>query len=444
MEKPIIELEDVKVTYNKGKSNEVRALEDVSLKIYPREFVIFFGPSGCGKSTLLYTISGLQSPTSGKVTVQNKNLSQIKKTDMVELHQTVVGMVFQAFYLISSLNVIDNICLPKVFRGESWQRRREEGIKLLHRFSIVEQSKKFPSELSGGQKQRVSIARALINNPEIILADEPVGNLDSESAENVLQILRELNEIDKKTVILVTHNAEHLHFADRIIYLKDGRMIKEEINRDKRPLEAKMETKKEVEEGSKKRMEDLSQDLQMLMRTFKNLSLTQVGALMVPFKANQLMNHVLSEMNEEQINVANGFLKELLFYNIDLKELEENLDLDYSEGGAGWNKRRAEAFARRVGNIVEQAEIIKRSDPKVAVISLSQYLINLFKLNFDSETRLRFDTFVRQRLENKIDRMEFQKKLDVPRSKGGVALNRLTAEKISREMEIVMLIKFTD
>ena len=436
MSDPIIEVKNLKVTYNKGKSNEVRALEDVNLKIYPKEFVIFFGPSGCGKSTLLYAISGLQAPTEGDVTVQNKDLFRMTKAQMVEYHQTGMGMVFQAFYLISSLNVIDNVCLPKVFRGESIEERKKEGIKLLHRFSIVEQAQKFPEQLSGGQKQRVSISRSLINNPEIILADEPVGNLDSESAKNVLQILKELNEIDKKTVILVTHNAEHLSFADRVIYLRDGKIIKEEVNMEKRPMGAEDEAKMTVEE--------LSGELKVLMRTFKNLSITQVGALMVPFKANQLMSHVLSEMNEEQIGAANSFLKELLFYNINLDQLGKNLDLDYAKGGAGWDKRKAEKFKERVGEIVKQAEIIRKSNSQVAVVSLSQYLIDLFKLNLDTEMKMRFESLLRQRIEAKLDRVEFQKKVDVSRAMGGINLNRITAEKVSREVEIIMLIKFSD
>jgi putative ABC transport system ATP-binding protein len=436
MNDPIIEVKDLKVTYNKGKSNEVRALEDVSLKIYPKEFVIFFGPSGCGKSTLLYAISGLQAPSEGDVVVHGKNIAKVSKSEMTEYHQTGMGMVFQAFYLISSLNVIDNVCLPKVFRGEALNKRKEEGVKLLHRFSIIEQAKKFPSQLSGGQKQRVSIARALINNPEILLADEPVGNLDSVSAENVLQILRELNEIDKKTVILVTHNAEHLSFADRIIYLKDGKIIKEEINKDKRPVGAKDDVKLTVEE--------LSGELKILMRTFKNLSVTQVGALMVPFKANQLMSHILSELNEEQINAANSFLKELLFYNINLEELGKDLDMDYDKGGAGWNKKRAESFTNRVGGILKQAEIIRKTGSQGSVSSIANYMVNLFRINLDQEAKLQLESIIAQRIDNKMDRIGFQKKLDESKKMGGVGLNRITAEKVSREMEIIMLIKFSD
>ncbi|HPN96308.1 MAG TPA: ABC transporter ATP-binding protein [Candidatus Moranbacteria bacterium] len=437
MNKPLVEIKNLKVIYNKGKSNEVRALDGVNLKIYPQEYVIFYGPSGCGKSTLLYAISGLQAPTQGETYFRGKDISKMTKEEMVGLHQKGTGMVFQAFYLIPSLNVLDNVCLPKVFRGESLGRRKEEGIKLLHRFSIVEQANKFPSQLSGGQKQRVSISRALVNNPELILADEPVGNLDSESAENVLQILKELNEIDKKTVILVTHNAEHLHFADRVIYMKDGRIIKEEVNKEKRPLEA-------GKEDIDIKLDELSDEMKILMRAFKNLSITQVGALLVPYKANQLMAHLISELTEEQVNSANAFLKELLFYNINLDDFRKSLDLSYNKGGAGWNKKRAESFSRRAGEIIKHSEIIKKEESKTAAISLSEYFANLFSLHLDGEIKLRLESFVKQRIENKIDRFEFQKKLDSSKILGGVGLNRLKAEKISREMEIIMLIKFSN
>ncbi|MDR3559053.1 MAG: ABC transporter ATP-binding protein, partial [Candidatus Pacebacteria bacterium] len=322
---PIIQVDHLKVIYNKGKQNEVRSLFDISTRIYPQEYVIIFGPSGCGKSTLLYSMSGLQAPTDGTVLVEGKNLSKMTKAEMVELHQVGIGMVFQAFYLIPSLTVLDNVCLPKVFRGESKVNRQENGIKLLHRFSIVEQASKFPSELSGGQRQRVSIARSLINNPQIIFADEPVGNLDSESAENVMRILKELNEIDKKTIVLVTHNPEHLHYADRIIYLKDGKFVKEEVNTDKRPIES--------EKVVDVKYEELSNELKILMRTFKNLTLNQVGSLLVPFKADQLMSHVLSELNQEQLQTAGGYLKEYLFGNIGLDALAKDLDMDYEKGG---------------------------------------------------------------------------------------------------------------
>lgn len=437
MAEPIINIEKLRVIYNQGKSNEVRSLDGVDVKIYPQEYVIIYGPSGCGKSTLLYSIAGLQMPTYGEVTIQGKNLSKMNKKEKVELHQTGIGMIFQAFYLIDSLNVIDNVCLPKTFRGEDLKKRRTEGMSLLQRFSILEQSDKLPSQLSGGQKQRVAIARALVNNPNIILADEPVGNLDSESAENVLKILKELNSADKKTIILVTHNPEHLHYADRIIHMKDGIIVKEEVITEKRPEE----TLENIQvEGGK--ISELSNELKLLLRTFKNLTPAQMGMLMIPFKAKQLLFHIISELNEEQFNVAENLVKELLFNNLNTPELAKKLDLKFEEGGANWNKTRAYSFSERVQETLNQVEII-RNNPIEAPQKIAEYLERRFRMNLDKKINLRLQALLKLRMENKIDLTGLEKKLDDPAIIGGIGLYKQTVEKVAREVEILMLLKYS-
>lgn len=435
MADPSIIVEQLRVIYNQGKSNEVRSLDGVSVQIYPQEYVIIFGPSGCGKSTLLYGISGLQAPTYGEVSVNGKNLAKMTKRETVDFHQSSIGMVFQAFYLIPTLTVWDNVCLPKVFRGEELKERKEESLKLLRRFGIAEQADKFPSQLSGGQKQRVAIARALVNNPQIILADEPVGNLDSESAENVLEILRELNEVDKKTVIMVTHNAEHLHYADRIIYMKDGKVLTEEVIREKRPAKA-------IEEDVVASPEMISNELKILSRTFKNLSLQQVGVLLIPFKAKQLLTHLLSDLMEEQVSSAEAFLKELLFKNINLETLGVKLDQDLDKGGAGWNKRRADHFAARVQQITAQADSIQNPSEE-SIMGFSNYLIGLFDLKLDQEQVIRLRSFVKLRIQNRIDRFGLNQRLDTSVALGGVGLYKGTAERVVREIEMVMLLKYS-
>ncbi|HBI34353.1 MAG TPA: hypothetical protein DEA43_01625 [Candidatus Moranbacteria bacterium] len=435
MIEPCIKVDQLRVIYNKGKSNEVRSLDGVSVEIYPEEYIIIYGPSGCGKSTLLYGISGLQAPTYGDVIVQGKNLAQMTKRETVEFHQTQVGMVFQAFYLIETLTVLDNVCLPKVFRGEGLKERREKAMELLRRFSISEQADKFPAQLSGGQKQRVSIARALVNNPEIILADEPVGNLDSESAQNVLDIFKEINEIDKKTLIMVTHNPEHLIYADRIIHMKDGKKVSEEVNHDKRPKEALI---KDVAATP----DEISSELKLLMRTFKNLSLQQVGVLLIPFKAKQLLTHIISELNEEQVGAAENLLKEFLFKNIDSTGLSEKLDLDFDKGGAGWNKIRAMSFTDRTKKILSQAEILN-SDQETNIVTFSDYLADLYHLKLDDEIMLRFRSFIKLRVENRIDRFGLQQRLDTSKKLGGAGLYKGSAEKVVREVELIMLLKYS-
>lgn len=435
MVEPCIKVDQLRVIYNKGKSNEVRSLDGVNVEIFPEEYIIIYGPSGCGKSTLLYGISGLQAPTFGDVMVLGKNLAQMSKKETVEFHQTSIGMVFQAFYLIETLTVLDNVCLPKVFRGENLKERRESAMELLRRFGISEQADRFPAQLSGGQKQRVSIARALVNNPEIILADEPVGNLDSESAQNVLDIFKEINEVDKKTLIMVTHNPEHLVYADRIIHMKDGKKVSEEINHDKRPKETVI---KELAATP----EEISSELKLLMRTFKNLSLQQVGVLLIPFKAKQLLAHVISELNEEQIGAAENLLKEFLFKNIDSKSLSEKLDLDFNKGGAGWNKIRAASFTERTRKILAQAEFLNK-DQEESVVSFANFLADVYHLKLDDEVALRFRSFIKLRVENRIDRFGLQQRLDASKRLGGVGLYKGIAEKVVREVEIVMLLRYS-
>lgn len=434
MSDPIIVVDKLRIIYNQGKSNETRALEETNLTIYPQEYVIIFGPSGCGKSTLLYSISGLQSPTYGDVLIQGTSIAKMTREEELELHQTKLGMIFQAFYLISSLNILENVCLPKVFRGEAPKERRQVGFSLLRRFGIAEQADKFPNQLSGGQKQRVAIARSLVNNPEIILADEPVGNLDSESAENVLKILKELNTVDKKTVIMVTHNPEHLIYADRVIHMKDGRVVKEEVFKEKRPVEAKK--KPEMEESQE------SSELKMLMASFKSLLPQQIDVLLVPFKAKQLLAHLLSQLSEEQISMAEAFLKELLFKNIDTKIFQERLDLDLNEGGAGWNRLRAESFSARTQEILDQSQQLKMS-PGTGAVTLEQYLTTFFHLKLSQEQKLRLQAVLKLRLESKIGQVEMQKRFDTRVTLGGVGIHRGTAEKMVREIEIIMLLKYS-
>lgn len=413
----------------------MRSLDGIDVSIFPQEYVIVHGPSGCGKSTLLYSIAGLQSPTYGEVIVSGKLLSRMREKDKVDLHQNIIGLIFQAFYLIPSLSIMDNVCLPQVFEGKGNEERRGRALELLRRFGIAEQAHKFPSQLSGGQKQRVAIARALVNNPQIILADEPVGNLDSESAQNVLEILKELNEVDKKTVIMVTHNNEHLHYADRIIHMKDGVIVSEEINRDKRPPSA-------VREELMEEPEKVSPELRVLMRTFKNLTPQQIGILLIPFKAKQLISHVLSELTEEQITSAENFLKELLFQNININVFRDDLDLDYEKGGAGWNKKRATSFAYRIAAVLEQVDNFKTNPANVAE-KMSDYLIKFFRIDLSPELLERFKTFVKLRIENRIDRFGVQQRLDAPKALGGLGFYKPTSERIVREIEIIMLLKYS-
>lgn len=434
---PLIVIDKLRIIYNQGKSNEMRALEETNITIYPHEYVIIFGPSGCGKSTLLYSISGLQRATYGEVRIKGKSISRMTEAEDLEMHQKEIGMIFQAFYLIPSLTVLDNVCLPRVFRGEAPSIRNKDGFALLRRFGIAEQGDKMPNQLSGGQKQRVAIARSIVNSPDIILADEPVGNLDSESAQNVLDILKELNDVDKKTIIMVTHNPEHLVYADRVIYMKDGRVIKEQVFKEKRPINKE----KPMEDAFKEQKEEDS-ELKLLMSSFKNLLPQQIDMLLIPFKAKQLLAHLLSELSDEQVSMAEAFLKELLFKNIDPSTFEGRLDLELDQGGAGWNRMRAKSFSMRVQEILEVTQKLHLS-PSEGVLTLSNYLERYFKMKLSPEQKLRFQAALKQRLESGIGQIELSRKLDRSTTQGGVGLRKDTVEKITREIEIIMLLKYS-
>ncbi len=230
MKSPVLECTHVTKTYNIGK-NKIEVLRDLSLKIYPGSFNIIYGPSGCGKSTLLALLAGLDTPTSGELLVRDQPLNELTTNQLARYRNKKVGMVFQSFNLIQSLNVWENISLPYVFLGYSLTARKKRALKLLSIVDMAGFADRYPNQLSGGQQQRVAIVRSLMNNPWILLVDEPTGNLDSEAASEVMHFLKELNEKSHRTIIMVTHNHEYLKYGSKIIYMKDGKVTRTEEKR---------------------------------------------------------------------------------------------------------------------------------------------------------------------------------------------------------------------
>ncbi|OHA80268.1 MAG: hypothetical protein A2V96_02860 [Candidatus Yonathbacteria bacterium RBG_16_43_6] len=209
MSTPLVKLENVNYYYNRGKPSEVHALKNINIEIPRGGYAAFFGPSGCGKTTLTYLIGGIETENtdSGNILINGRDLRGLEKKELAVYRQIGVGIIFQQFNLLPSLTVLDNVALPMAFLGIDVERRKKEALKLLDRFGMTKYSARFPSDLSGGQQQRVSIARALSNNPPLIIADEPLGNLDSENANKALEFLKELNEKDGRTIIMVTHES---------------------------------------------------------------------------------------------------------------------------------------------------------------------------------------------------------------------------------------------
>ena len=204
---------------------ETQALENVNIHIDKGEFVSVMGPSGCGKSTLLNIVGLLDTPTSGTVTIDGTTLEGMKDSRLAAFRNHKLGFVFQSFHLIDSLNVIDNVMLPLIYRKSSASERERLAKEVLERVGLSHRMRHRPSQLSGGQCQRVAIARAIVGNPEIILADEPTGNLDSKMGAEVMDLLHRLNKEDGRTIMMVTHNEEQAHQTDRIIRFFDGRQV---------------------------------------------------------------------------------------------------------------------------------------------------------------------------------------------------------------------------
>ncbi len=221
----IIELQKVTKIY-KLDEVEVVGVKDVDLKIKKGEFVCIMGPSGSGKSTLLHLIGCLDKPTYGKIFIDGIDVSKMTEDELAEIRKNKIGFVFQFFNLYPTLNALENVELPMIIAEKDKEYRRKRAIELLKIVGMEKFKDHFPSELSGGQRQKIAIARALANDPPIILADEPTGNLDSKSGKEVMEIFKKLHE-EGKTIVVVTHNKEVAEYSERIIYMKDGKVINE-------------------------------------------------------------------------------------------------------------------------------------------------------------------------------------------------------------------------
>jgi len=224
----IIHLEDICKSYYLGKQ-ELPVLKGINLDIYKNEYVALMGPSGSGKSTLMNILGCLDSPTKGRYILNGKDVSRMEDNDLAEVRNKDIGFVFQQFNLLPRLSALENVALPLIYSGINKKDRTDRAMEVLTKVKLEDRSLHKPNELSGGQCQRVAIARALINNPAIILADEPTGNLDSKTSHEIMDILGKIHT-DGNTVILVTHEEDISSFAHRVIRLRDGMVETDRIN----------------------------------------------------------------------------------------------------------------------------------------------------------------------------------------------------------------------
>ena len=222
----ILEVKSLSKTYGKG-DTMVKALDNVSFSVEQGEFVAIIGPSGSGKSTMLHILGGVDTPTSGQVIINNTDISTLNETALAIFRRRQIGLIYQFYNLIPILTVEENLTLPLLLDGRKPDKRITDS--LIEKLGLSKRLTHLPSQLSGGQQQRVSIGRALVNNPALLLADEPTGNLDSENSREIMTLLRKFNKEQKQTVIIITHDEKIALAADRVISIEDGKITRDEV-----------------------------------------------------------------------------------------------------------------------------------------------------------------------------------------------------------------------
>ena len=243
--KKIIEVKNLYKLYRVGDST-VRALNGVNFEIYEGEFCAIVGTSGSGKSTLLNMLAGLEKPTKGEVIIGGQHMETLNEEGLVRFRRENIGFIFQSFHLLGTMNALENVALPLSFRGESRASRLKKADQMLDLVKLKKHKKHLPSQMSGGQQQRVGVARALVVDPKIIFADEPTGNLDSHTSEEVMELMQQVVKKQGKTLVMVTHDDHLATYADRIFHIIDGNIVKIEVNSAEK-AKKENETKKERE-----------------------------------------------------------------------------------------------------------------------------------------------------------------------------------------------------
>lgn len=227
----IIKVKHLYKLYRVG-DDAVRALDGVDFSINAGEFCAIVGTSGSGKSTLLNMLAGLEKPTKGEIVISGEHIEGLNENQLVKFRREHIGFIFQSFHLIETMNAVENVALPLMFRGVPKEKRLKAADKMLDLVKLKKHKKHLPNQMSGGQQQRVGVARALVVNPEIIFADEPTGNLDSHTSKEVMELMKNVVKKQKKTLVMVTHDNELASYADRVFHIFDGKIVKIEDNRE--------------------------------------------------------------------------------------------------------------------------------------------------------------------------------------------------------------------
>ncbi len=427
MAKPLIVCRDLAIIYNKGKSNEFKALQGVNTDIYEGEYIILFGPSGCGKSTLMYSIQGSLPPGQGTLLIRGDDVYSYPPQERVYFQRYVMGIIFQSFNLIPSLSVLDNVALPQIFCDFDKKSRDRRAQSLLDRFGVGHVSHKIPAMLSGGQQQRVSVARSMVNDPQILLADEPTGNLDSVSTQQVMDKIDEINTFDRRTIIMVSHNAAHLSYAHRVYYLRDDRIVREVVNPQRKQI-------KPVKEG-----ETIVTELEQLARLFPY---DNVDTLRV----KSLTNYLTQDYSFDQLVRMEKAVKYYITGKIDKGDLINTLAKKYENGGVGVDRSAAKTMADRSERIMSEADDIRRfrakHDTEGAFFSqhkfaerLKEYLIGMHGLKLSKQDETVFSTIIADRVTGVTKDADFRSSLMLAKRSGGLGMPDSIAEEIVRYFE---------
>jgi len=427
MAKPLITCRELGITYNVGKSNEFKALQAVNTDIYEGEYIILFGSSGCGKSTLMYAIQGSLPPAEGSLLIRGDDIYAYPPQDRVYFQRYVMGIIFQSFNLIGSLSVLDNVALPMIFCDANKATRERRAQSLLERFGVGHVSHKIPSMLSGGQQQRVSVARSMVNDPQILLADEPTGNLDSVSTQQVMDKIDEINTFDQRTIIMVSHNAAHLSYAHRVYYLKDGFIVREVVNPQRKQI-------KPVKEG-----ETIVTELEQLARLFPydSVDTLRVKSL-TNFLTQQYTFNQLIRLEKAVQLLIKGMIHKKLFIDMLVKK--------YEDGGVGIDKKTAMNMADVSVTLVTQANDVHRfrsdNDSDAAFFSqhkfaerVREYLLMQHRVPLTKSMSANLTTMIADRLSGVYGEKEFHDELEKPIKNGGLGLNEKLSDDMARYME---------
>jgi putative ABC transport system ATP-binding protein len=430
MAKPLIVARDLSIIYNKGKSNEFKALSGVNTDIFEGEYIILFGPSGCGKSTLMYAIQGSLPPGDGTLLIKGDDIYSYPPSERVYFQRYVMGIIFQSFNLIGSLSVLDNVALPMIFCDTDKITRNRRAQSLLDRFGVGHVSHKIPAMLSGGQQQRVSVARSMVNDPKILLADEPTGNLDSISTQQVMDKIDEINTFDRRTIIMVSHNAAHLSYAHRVYYLKDGEIVREVINPQRKQI-------KPVKEG-----ETIVTELEQLARLYPYDSVETL-------RVKSMVNYLTQDYSFDQLVRMERAISLFIRGRMDRDSFIKSMVLSYEKGGVEVDETEARRMASITERMMHHADDIRRyrarkdnaniffNQHKLAE-RMRDHLLQVFHIRLSKEQDKNLVELIADRVTGVIESTELNSKIMRGIRSGGLALSEKETDELSRYFEKVI------